>query len=136
MKDTRDIKKTAFLELRDLGHTFAEIKKILNVSPRTLYYWQNEQADTEPVGVPPEDTVTKNEFEDLQNQVDNLSTYYQNLWKDITCPRQETQPMLNDIVKQVSIDMLTSDTRKLDNLLAYNRQLVSKILKAKKLRQC
>lgn len=44
-ENIRELKKRTFLELKDEGYTFDEIKKVLGVSERTLFNWQNEESD-------------------------------------------------------------------------------------------
>lgn len=86
--DRTDLKKNAFITLRDSGHTFDEIRRALNCSERTLYLWQNQIDDVDYQKEIEQETEEKEqgqqkEIEELKEHLDNLSRFYNNLWRQV-----------------------------------------------------
>jgi len=87
-KDNRDLKKSAFTELRNQNYTFDEIRRVLGVSERTLYLWQNEIDDEQYHEETKQNTEISEHEQHLQKQIDELteqleqlSHYYGRLWR-------------------------------------------------------
>jgi len=89
-KDSRELKKSAFQSLREQGHTYDDIKRILGVSERTLYNWAAEFDDEQfhgeqqqTVEVSEREQVLQNQINELKEHLDRLSEYYTRLWNQV-----------------------------------------------------
>jgi len=106
-----DIKKNAFVALRDAGHTFDEIRRALNCSERTLYLWQNQiedveyQKETEQQAEESTEQKLQKQINEQAEHIENLSRYYTNLWKEMhTIKEPSKQERAEAIILQMMLE--------------------------------
>lgn len=130
-KDSKDLKKFAFEELRSAGYPYSEIKKMLNVAERTLYYWAAESNDIEDSK---EIEITSKTNEILQNlqkendemkeRIDDLSRHYTNLWREL---HTQKEPTPQEKANVIQLEMMLERSFKNDKILEMGRQRAKEI---------
>ena len=102
-KDKRELKKNAFLGMREAGQTYYDIRRVLGVSERTLYNWNNEADNEQFQGEQQQAVVVSEREQQLQNQLnelsehlDRLSNSYTRLWNQVHLQRSYRWPVQNN----------------------------------------
>ena len=117
-KDNRELKQNAFTEMREAGHTYDDIKRILGVSERTLYRWSNEIDDEQFEGEQQQTIAVSEREQQLQNQlnemnehIDRLSNSYTNLWNQLHIRQKYSEQEVSPFQQFFEVFMANSDKR-------------------------
>ncbi len=128
-KTNKELKKDVATELRDMGYINDEIRRALGCTERTLYRWQSEDIDDEQQKEIEQQTEEleqkqQKEIDEIKERLDNLSRYYENLWKEKHTPEKPTE---QDKAEAIILQMMLERSFKNDKLLELQRQRTREI---------
>jgi len=117
-KDNRELKKNAFQSLREQGHTYDDIKRILGCSERTLYNWSSEADDEQfqgeqqqTVEVSEREQQLQNQINELSEHIDNLSNSYTRLWNQVHLQQKYAKEEVSPFEHFFEVFMANSERR-------------------------